>query len=66
MYFIAAVTVTYLENVSKMYRETVVIIDFRPEGIPWPPPSEGRSLINQEKSVIKKKGLKSSREKNSI
>ena len=65
MYFIAAVTVTYLENVSKMYRETVVIIDFRPEGIPWPPPSEGRSLINQEKSVIKKKGLKS-REKNSI
>jgi len=34
MYFIAAVTVTYLENVSKMYRETVVIIDFRPEGIP--------------------------------
>lgn len=66
MYFIAAITVTYLENVSKMYRETVVIIDFRPEGIPWPPPSEGRSLINQEKSVIKKKGLKSSREKNSI
>lgn len=66
MYFISAVTVKYLENVSKMYRETVVIIDFRPEGIPWPPPSEGRSLINQEKSVIKKKGLKSSREKNSI
>ena len=34
MYFIAAVTVKYLENVSKMYREIVVIIDFRPEGIP--------------------------------
>ena len=65
MYFIAAVTVKYLGNVSKMYREIVVIIDFRPEGIPWPPPSEGRSLINQEKSIIKKKGLKS-REKNSI
>ena len=48
-----------------MYREIVVIIDFRPEGIPFPLPSEGRSLINQEKSVIKKKGLKS-REKNSM
>lgn len=64
MYFIATVTVKYLEK-SKVYREIVVIIDFRPEGIPWPPPSEGRSLINQENSVIKEKGLKS-REKNSI